>query len=144
MHPKSIIKDVENYGSKLTLSDGNLILENPEKVGWEIEEFIVSHKSRLIDYLNGKNMDKQYGIDQTITKMFLWWRGIKQPGSQTIQFWTISEPDSIGLLLELSIELAQNGWNDPKKSYIPHETKRSAEITNELYESAIAFANRRR
>lgn len=144
MHPKNIINDVKKYGSNLVLVDGELVLENPENIGWEIEEFIVSHKSRLIDFLNGKNMDKQYAIDQTIKKMFLWWRGIEQPGSRTIQFWTVSEPKSIGLLLELSIELDKNGWKDPSVSYIPHETKRSKEITDELYESAIAFANRRR
>jgi len=144
MHTKDIVKQVEELGGKLLIVEGNLTLENPDKIGWEIEEYIVSHKSRIVDYLNGENMDKQFAVDQTISKMFLWWQGIKQPGSQTIQFWTISEPDSIGLLLEMSIELANNGWADPKKSYIPHETERSKEIANELYNSAIAFANRRR
>ncbi len=144
MHPKNIVEDVEEYDSKLLLENGELVLESPEKVGWEIEEFIVSHKSRIIDYLSGKDMDKQHAVDQTVAKIFLWWQGVKQPGDKTIHFWTVSEPDSIGLLLELSIELAQNGWKNPKESYIPYETERSKEIANELYESAIAFANRRR
>lgn len=144
MHPKVIVENTQKYGSDLLLDNGELFLKNPENIPWEIEEFIVSHKQRLVDYLNGKFTERQHAIDQTIEKMFLWWRGIEQPGSKTIQYWTVSVPESIGLLYELSAELAKQGWKNPDEPYFPYETERSREIAEELYDSAVAFANRRR
>lgn len=144
MHPKSIVENTRKYGSDLLLDNGELFLKNPENIPWEIEEFIVSHKQRIVDYLNGRFTERQHAIDQTIEKMFLWWRGIEQPGSKTIHYWTVSEPESIGLLYELSAELAKQGWKDPNEPYFPYETERSRKIAEELYDSAVAFANRRR
>lgn len=141
MHPKQIVKDVESYGAKLLIIDGNLMLENPDKIPSEIEEFVVSHKPRILDYLNGENSDKQYAIDQTMKKILSWWAGEK---NKSIDYWSISNPRVIGLLYEFTVELSKNGWKDSSVIYYPYETERSKEIVKELYESAIAFSNRRR
>lgn len=142
MHPKKIIEDVLSYGSEIVMENGEIFLKNPDNIPWEIQEYISSQKKRLIAYLKGEYQDKQAAIDQTIEKLFIYWRDIPQPGTEIIQHWLDREPETFDLLSELSIELAKKGWNDPNESFVPYETERSVVLAAQIYAKAIDFMNR--
>lgn len=142
LHPKSIVRDVKKLGSNLLLVEGELILEKPDNIPDYFKELIITSKRRVIAHLEGTLPANQISIDQTIEKLFRYWRDIPQPGTEVIQAWVDREPETFDLLSALSIELAENGWSDVNESFIPYETEKSKELAERLYTKAIDWKKR--
>lgn len=139
MHPKQICEDVESLGSKLVLDGEDLYIENPENIYPEAEEVIKSYKERIIQYLKNDYSDKEHAVKQTIDKMLLFMSGAEQDMNEKIRSWLNDDQDAIMMVLQLTIDLHRNGWEDCKAPIDNHETVETKQLSRQIYERAMSY-----
>lgn len=137
MHPKQICTDVQSMGAKLVLDGDELFIENPEKIYPEIEDFIKSHKVRIIKFLKGDYTDKEHAVRQTIDKIIDFYHD-GCPVDSKINKWLQADEYSLLMVMNLTVELAENGWKY-KKPITNYEDDQSDQISKKIYERAIFF-----
>lgn len=139
MHPKQICSDIESMGSKLVLDGDDLYIENPMNVYPELEQIIVDYKSRIITYLKGEYSDKTHAVKQTIDKVIYYMRGVDQEINQKIEDWLNHDAEGMAAVIQLTIDLSHNGWDDCKRPFANYETVETDKLSKEIFERAMRF-----
>lgn len=139
MHPKHICADIQSMGAKLVLDGEELFIEQPEKIAPEIIDFVKSHKSRIIAYLKGSYSDKEHNIRQTIDKIINFYVGIEQDMNGKINDWLNHDEDAIKMIMELTVELSNNGWSNVKTSIANYENETTDKLSQEIFNRAMAY-----
>lgn len=142
MHPKQIYKDVESFGAKLVLDGEDLFIENPDNIFPEAEDVIKSYKSRIIKYLKGEYSDKDHSVHQTVDKVLLFMSFTPQDMNEKINDWLQNDVEALTMVMQLTIDLHKNGWNDCKEPPANFETKETDDLSYAIYRRAMTYFRR--
>ncbi|PEQ08051.1 hypothetical protein [Bacillus toyonensis] len=139
MHPKQICIDVQSMGAKLILDGNDLFIENPEKIGPEVELVIKEYKLRIVKYLQGNYSEQEHAVKQTVDKIINFFIGIEQDMNPKINDWFNNDEGAARLVMELTLNFSLNGWLYVKKSVANYENKLTDELSLNLYNRAMTY-----
>jgi hypothetical protein len=140
MHPKQICEDFKSMDARLMLDNGDLYIENPEKVCTELEEFVKLYKPRIIQFLQGQYTDKDHSINQTIEKIMNYFAGIEQAMNKKIENWLNHDNESLDMIVnQLFIELWNNGWTDFGKPIDNYESQKTNTLCSTIFQRAMSY-----
>lgn len=142
LHPKQICIDVQSMGAKLILDGNDLFIENPERIGPEVESVIKEYKLRIVKYLQGNYSDQEHAVKQTVDKIINFFIGIEQDMNPKINDWFNNDEDAARLVMELTLNFSLNGWLYIKESVANYENKLTDELSLNLYNRAMAYFRR--
>ncbi|PGW44783.1 hypothetical protein [Bacillus thuringiensis] len=139
MHPKQICIDVQSMGVKLILDENDLFIENPKKIGPEVESVIKEYKLRIVKYLQGNYPEQEHAVKQTVDKIINFFIGIEQDMNPKINDWFKDDEDAARLVMELTLNFSLNGWIDVKKSVANFENELTDKLSLNLYNRAMTY-----
>ncbi|KAB7675312.1 hypothetical protein [Bacillus sp. B1-WWTP-T-0.5-Post-4] len=139
MHPKQICIDVQSMGAKLILDGNDLFIENPEKIGPEVESVIKEYKLRIVKYLQGNYSDQEHAVKQTVDKIINFFIGIEQDMNPKINDWFNNDEDAARMVMELTLNFSLNGWLYVKESVANYENELTDKLSFNLYNRAMTY-----
>ncbi|HDR4881368.1 TPA: hypothetical protein QCR18_000571 [Bacillus cereus] len=139
MHPKQICMDVQSMGAKLILDGNDLFIENPERIGPEVESVMKEYKLRIIKYLQGNYSGPEYTVKQTIDKIINFFIGVEQDMNPKINDWFNHDEAAARLVMELTVNFSLNGWLYVKESVANYENKVTDELSQEIFNRAMLY-----
>lgn len=139
LHPKQICIDVQSMGAKLILDGNDLFIENPEKIGPEVESVIKEYKLRIVKYLQGNYSDQEHAVKQTVDKIINFFIGIEQDMNPKINDWFNNDEDAARMVMELTLNFSLNGWLYVKESVANYENELTDKLSFNLYNRAMTY-----
>lgn len=126
--------------ARLMLDNGDLYIENPEKICTELEEFVKSYKPRIIQFLQGQYTDKDHSINQTIEKIMNYFAGIEQAMNKKIEDWLNHDGEALDMIVnQLFIELWNNGWTDIRTPIDDYESQKTNTLCSNIFQRAMSY-----
>lgn len=143
MHPKQIITDIKSMGANLVLDGDDLYIEQHEKIYPEIEEIAKLYKARIVAYLKNDYSDQEHNIFQTVDKIINFYAGVEQDMNKKINEWLNEDEPATKMIMKLCVELAKNGWKNPKDPTANYEDINTFKLSTEIYERAMSYFRRK-
>lgn len=139
LHPKRICIDVQSMGAKLILDGNDLFIENPEKIGPEVESVIKEYKLRIVKYLQGNYSEQEHAVKQTVDKIINFFIGIEQDMNPKINDWFNNDEAAARMVMELTLNFSLNGWLYVKESVANYENELTDKLSLNLYNRAMTY-----
>lgn len=136
---QEIVQEFEKCQSPLQIVEGELFYPESNSIPEHCIVLAKEYKTRIIDFLSGKDMAQQIKRDELFIKVMYYYRNICDQSNDQIEDWLNHDNDAATLFMKLTTAYEDEGWLDISEVPFNHSTVESEILLEALYQNAIAF-----
>ena len=136
---REIVQEFEKSQSPLQIVEGELFYPDSNSIPEHCIVLAKEYKTRIIDYLSGKDMTQQSKRDELFIKVMYYYRDICDQSNDQIEQWLNQDHDAATLFTKLTTAYEGEGWSNISEAPFNLSTVESERLLEALYQNAIAF-----
>ncbi|CEG23157.1 hypothetical protein BN1080_02101 [Planococcus massiliensis] len=136
---KNIIETFEKCGSPLKIVNGELFYEDNDLIPEHCVDLAKEFKTRIIDYLEGRQMNQLFKRDNLFMQIMYFYRNISDASNEHIERWLNTDSEAASVFTELTAAYESCGWDDISKVPFNYENEETILLMEKLYQNGIRF-----